>query len=73
MITIERTIRWYNNYIDEVKFCKENSFDFMQIWFKDGQIVLGLFFKFCVNALLLTKPKFFQHLSCFSTISIKYR
>lgn len=40
MITIGRTIRWYNNYIDEVNFCKENSFDFMQIWFKDGHIVL---------------------------------
>ncbi|MCI7650089.1 MAG: hypothetical protein SO436_03850 [Oscillospiraceae bacterium] len=40
MITIGRTIRWYNNYIDEVNFCKENGFDFMQIWFKDGQIVL---------------------------------
>ena len=40
MIRIGRTIRWYNNYIDEVNFCKENGFDFMQIWFKDGQIVL---------------------------------
>lgn len=40
MITIGRTIRWYNNYIDEVNFCRENGFDFMQIWFKDGQIVL---------------------------------
>lgn len=40
MITIGRTIRWYNNYIDEVNFCKENGFDFIQIWFKDGQIVL---------------------------------
>ncbi len=40
MITIGRTIRWYNNYIDEVNFCKENGFDFMQIWFKNGQIVL---------------------------------
>lgn len=40
MITIGRTIRWYNNYIDEVDFCIENGFDFMQIWFKDGQIIL---------------------------------
>ena len=39
-VIIGRTIRWYNNYIDEVNFCKENSFDFMQIWFKDGNIVL---------------------------------
>lgn len=31
MITIGRTIRWYNNYRDEVNFCKENNFDFMQI------------------------------------------
>ncbi|MBQ8209777.1 MAG: sugar phosphate isomerase/epimerase [Clostridia bacterium] len=41
MITIGRTIRWLNNYTDEVNFCKENGFDFMQIWFKDGQIVLS--------------------------------
>lgn len=41
MIKIGRGIRIYNNYIDEVEFCKENGFDFMQIWFKDGQIALS--------------------------------
>lgn len=40
MISIGRTIRCFNNYIDEVNFSRENGFDFMQIWFKDGQIVL---------------------------------
>lgn len=39
MISIGRGIRWYNNYQDEVDFCLENHFDFMQIWFKDGEIL----------------------------------
>ncbi len=41
MISIGRGIRWYNNYQSEVDFCKKNGFDFMQIWFKDGDICIN--------------------------------
>ncbi len=41
MITIGRGIRWYNSYIDEVNFCKEHNFDFLQIWFKEGEILIN--------------------------------
>lgn len=47
MILIGRGIRWYNNYQSEVDFCKKHGFDFMQIWFKDGDI--------CIND--IPKPK----------------
>lgn len=40
MISIGRGIRWYNNYTNEVGFSIENGFDFMQIWFKNGDIML---------------------------------
>lgn len=40
MIKIGRGVRWYNNYLDEVRFSKENGFDFMQIWFKNGGIMI---------------------------------
>lgn len=40
MIQYGRSIRWYNNYAKEVNLSKENSFDFMQIWFKQGEILL---------------------------------
>jgi len=40
MITIGRSIRWYKDYMSEVEFSKRHGFDFMQIWFKDGQIVI---------------------------------
>ncbi len=41
MITIGRGIRWYNNYIDEVNFSKEYGFDFLQIWYKEGELLLN--------------------------------
>lgn len=40
MIEYGRSIRWYNNYEDEVRFSKENGFDFMQIWYKEGELLL---------------------------------
>ncbi len=40
MIKIGRSIRWYNDYQDEVIFSRENHFDFNQIWFMQGEIVL---------------------------------
>ncbi len=35
-----RSIRWFNNYQDEIEFSKSNKFDFMQIWFAKGELVL---------------------------------
>ncbi len=40
MIRYGRSIRWFNNYEDEVEFSKENGFDFMQIWYANGELVL---------------------------------
>lgn len=40
MIQYGRSLRWFNNYEDEVEFSKENGFDFMQIWYANGEIVL---------------------------------
>ncbi len=40
MISIGRGIRWYNNYLNEVDFCIKNDFDFMQLWFKDGELLV---------------------------------
>lgn len=40
MISIGRGIRWYNNYLDEVDFCVKYGFDFMQIWYKDGDLLI---------------------------------
>lgn len=40
MIEFGISIRWFNNYKDEVEFSKSNSFDFMQIWFSKGKLVL---------------------------------
>lgn len=40
MISIGRGIRWYRPYAEEVKFCVENHFDFMQIWYKDGELLI---------------------------------
>jgi len=38
MISIGRSIRWQNNYFEEVRFSRENGFDFMQIWFQKGSL-----------------------------------
>jgi len=35
-----RSIRWFNDYRDEVQFSKLNKFDFMQIWFMKGDLIL---------------------------------
>lgn len=40
MIEYGRSIRWFNYYINEVEFSKLNKFDFMQIWFAKGELVL---------------------------------
>lgn len=40
MIEYGRSIRWYNNYRDEVEFSEYNKFDFMQIWFVKGELAL---------------------------------
>jgi len=40
MIEYGRSIRWFNNYKDEIDFSKSNKFDFMQIWFSKGELVL---------------------------------
>ena len=40
MIEFGRSIRWYNNYENEVAFSKENGFDFLQLWYKQGIILL---------------------------------
>lgn len=40
MITIGRGIRWYNSYQDEVDFSIRHGFDFMQLWYKDGDICI---------------------------------
>ena len=41
MVSIGRGIRWYNHYLDEVDFCKNNGFDFMQIWYQNGEICIN--------------------------------
>lgn len=40
MIEYGRSIRWFNNYKNEVEFSKLNKFEFMQIWFTKGELVL---------------------------------
>lgn len=40
MIEYGRSIRWFNNYSDEIEFSKLNKFDFMQIWFMKGDLIL---------------------------------
>jgi len=40
VIEYGRSIRWFNNYRDEVEFSESNKFDFMQIWFKKGDLIL---------------------------------
>ncbi len=41
MVSIGRGIRWYNNYLDEVEFCKNNDFSFMQVWYQNGKILVN--------------------------------
>ena len=41
MVRIGRGIRWYHDYQNEVNFCIDNHFDFMQIWFKSGDILVN--------------------------------
>lgn len=40
MIEYGRSIRWFNNYRDEIDFSESNKFDFMQIWFMKGELIL---------------------------------
>lgn len=39
-INIGRSLRWYNNYKTEIEFCKFNKFDFIQIWFRKGKLLI---------------------------------
>ena len=41
MVSIGRGIRWYNDYQHEVDFCLANNFEFMQLWYKDGEILVN--------------------------------
>ncbi len=40
MIEYGRSIRWFNYYTEEIEFSKLNKFDFMQIWFVKGELIL---------------------------------
>lgn len=40
MIKYGRSIRWYNDYVDEVNFSIKQGIDFMQIWYMKGEILL---------------------------------
>jgi sugar phosphate isomerase/epimerase len=40
ILVIGRNVRWYNYYQDEVKFCKENGFELLQIWYDSNGIAL---------------------------------
>lgn len=37
---IGRNVRWYNRYLDEVNFCKENGFELLQVWYDANGIAL---------------------------------
>lgn len=41
MIQIGRGGLWHNSYKNEIEFCKKNDFDFIQIWFKDGELLVN--------------------------------
>lgn len=41
MITIGRGIRYGNDYLAEVDFSVKHGFDFMQVWFKNGEILVN--------------------------------
>jgi len=38
MIQYGRSIRWFNDYESEIEFSKENGFDFVQVWYQNGDI-----------------------------------
>lgn len=40
MIQYGRSIRWFNDYEQEVEFSKSNGFDLMQIWYVKGELLL---------------------------------
>lgn len=40
MIEYGRSIRWFNDYRDEIEFSSLNKFTFMQIWFMKGDLIL---------------------------------
>lgn len=35
-----KSIRWFNDYNKEIQFSITNKFDFMQIWFLKGELIL---------------------------------
>lgn len=40
MIEYGRSIRWFDDYRDEIEFSRLNKFSFMQIWFMKGELIL---------------------------------
>jgi sugar phosphate isomerase/epimerase len=40
LIQYGRSIRWFNDYLSEVAFSKKNGFDFMQLWYMKGKLIL---------------------------------
>ncbi len=40
MIEFGRSARWYNSFEEEIRFSKEHEFSFMQVWYKEGDILL---------------------------------
>lgn len=39
-VNIGRSLRWYNDYETEIEFSRSNKFDFMQIWFRKGKLLI---------------------------------
>ncbi|WP_052447308.1 hypothetical protein [Clostridium polynesiense] len=42
MIEYGRSIRWFNDYRDEIAFSDLHKFSFMQIWFMKGELLLDI-------------------------------
>jgi sugar phosphate isomerase/epimerase len=40
MIEWGRSIRWFNDYQNEIEFSESNKFQFMQIWYMKGDLIL---------------------------------
>jgi sugar phosphate isomerase/epimerase len=39
-LIVGRNVRWYNYYLDEVKFCIDNGFELLQVWYDSNGIGL---------------------------------
>jgi sugar phosphate isomerase/epimerase len=40
MVEWGRSVRWFNDYQNEIEFSESNRFDFMQIWYMKGDLIL---------------------------------